>query len=121
MPEPTQVPMARARAHVLAKQGMAVARLPAAADAVVATTGMIVDGMAAGVWELDPDAGRITVAPFDDVAMRWADVEAEAAAICAAIGTDLDLERAGPPGPLSAGPRNAFLSPISLCPPATKP
>jgi hypothetical protein len=145
MPEPTQVPMARARAHVLAKQGMAVAvwdsylmgyasgpagrgRQVTAADYARvydksgnATSTVIVDGMAAGVWELDPDAGRITVAPFDDVAMRWADVEAEAAAICAAIGTDLDLERAGPPGPLSAGPRNAFLSPISLCPPATKP
>jgi hypothetical protein len=83
-----------------------------------ATSTVIVDGVAAGVWELDPDAGRITVAPFDDDAMRWADVEAEVAAIGAAIGTDLGLDRSGPPGPLSAGPRNAFLSPISLCAPA---
>jgi hypothetical protein len=82
-----------------------------------ATSTVIVDGMAAGVWELDSDAGRVTVAPFDD-ALRWADVAAEVAVIGAAIGADLRLDRAGPPGPLSAGPRNAFLSPISLCAPA---
>ncbi len=40
MPEPTPVPMARARAHVLAKQGLGVTRLPAVADAVVATAGI---------------------------------------------------------------------------------
>jgi hypothetical protein len=79
-----------------------------------ATSTVIVDGMAAGVWELDPDAGRVTVAPFDD-ALRWADVADEVAVIGAAIGADLRLDRTGPPGPLSAGPRNAFLSPISLC------
>jgi hypothetical protein len=83
-----------------------------------ATSTVIVDGMAAGVWELDPDAGTVTVAPFDDGAMRWADVEAEIAAIGTAVGADLRLVRTGPPGPLSAGPRNAFLSPISLCGPA---
>ncbi|HEU5159795.1 MAG TPA: winged helix DNA-binding domain-containing protein [Streptosporangiaceae bacterium] len=82
-----------------------------------ATSTVIVDGTAAGVWELDPDAGRVTVAPFGD-AMPWADLEAEVAVIAAAIGTDLRLDRAAPPGPLSAGPRNAFLSPISLCAPA---
>lgn len=83
-----------------------------------ATSTVVVDGMAAGVWELDPDAGTVTVAPFDDGEMRWADVETEVAAIGAAIGADLRLVRTGPPGPLSAGPRNAFLSPISLCAPA---
>lgn len=83
-----------------------------------ATSTVIVDGMAAGVWELDPDAGRVTVAPFDAAAMPWAAVAEEVAAIGAAIVADLRLDRAGPPGPLSAGPRNAFLSPISLCAPA---
>jgi hypothetical protein len=82
-----------------------------------ATSTVIVDGMAAGVWELDPDAGVVTVAPFDD-RMRWADVEAEVAVISTAIGADLRLDRAAPPGPLSAGPRNTFLSPISLGAPA---
>lgn len=84
------------------------------------TSTVMMDGMAAGVWELDPDAGVVTVAPFDADAVRWADVEAEVALIGAAVGTGLRLERApAPPGPLSAGPRNAFLSPISLCAPAT--
>jgi hypothetical protein len=82
-----------------------------------ATSTVIVDGMAAGVWELDSEVGRVTVAPFDE-AIRWADVEAEVAAIGAAIGTDLRLDRTASPGPLSNGPRNAFLSPISLCAPA---
>jgi winged helix DNA-binding protein len=82
------------------------------------TSTVIVDGVAAGVWELDADAGLVTIAPFDDAAMRWADAESEVAAIGAAVGIDLRLERAAPPGPLSAGPRNAFLSPISLCAPA---
>ncbi len=77
------------------------------------TSTVVVDGVAAGVWELDPDAGTVTVAPFDD-ALPWDGVEAEVAAIGAAIGADLRLERAPMPGPLSAGPRNAFLSPISL-------
>jgi hypothetical protein len=83
------------------------------------TSTVIVDGMAAGVWELDADAGTVTVAPFDEGAMRWADVEAEIATIGAAVGADLRLVRTDPPGPLSAGPRNAFLSPISLCAQAT--
>ena len=80
-----------------------------------ATSTVIVSGVAAGVWELDPDAGTITVAPFDD-AMPWTDVEAEVAAVGAAIGTGLRLERVPAAGPLSVGPRNAFLSPISLAP-----
>ena len=83
-----------------------------------ATSTVIVDGMAAGVWELDSEAGVVTVAPFGDT-LRWADVEAEVAVIGAAIGADLRLERAAPAGPLSAGPRNAFMSPISLGAPAT--
>lgn len=81
------------------------------------TSTVIVDGMAAGVWELDADAGTVTVAPFAD-AIPWPDLEAEVAGIAAAIGTDLRLERAPAPGPLSAGPRNAYLSPISLTAPA---
>jgi hypothetical protein len=77
------------------------------------TSAVVVDGMAAGVWELDPDAGTVTVAPFTDK-MRWAQVEAEVAGIAATIGLDLRLDRAPAPGPLSAGPRNTFLSPITL-------
>jgi hypothetical protein len=79
------------------------------------TSTVIVDGVAAGVWELDPDAGTVTVAPFTD-ALPWPDVAAEVAGIAAATGAGLRLERAAAPGPLSAGPRNAFLSPISLAP-----
>jgi hypothetical protein len=78
------------------------------------TSTVIEDGMAAGVWELDVDAGAVTVAPFGK--LRWKDVEAQVAALSAAIDAPLRLERADPPGLLSDGPRNAFLSPISLRP-----
>jgi hypothetical protein len=70
----TRVSVARATAHVLAKQGLAGARPPSVPDAV----------------------------------------EAKVAGIAAAIGIDLRPDRAPAPGPLPAGPRNAFLSPISL-------
>ncbi|REE99636.1 winged helix DNA-binding protein [Thermomonospora umbrina] len=80
-----------------------------------ATSVVIVDGVAAGVWELDADGGRIMVAPFDG-GLPWDAVEAGAAALGEAIGTALRLERAHVPGPLSDGPRNTFLSPISLRP-----
>jgi len=83
------------------------------------TSTVTVNGMAAGVWQLDPDAGTVTVAPFGDaLADRWAEVEAQVARLAAAIGTDLRCERAGERGPLSVGPRNAFLSPITLGGPA---
>jgi hypothetical protein len=70
------------------------------------------DGLAAGVWQLDADAGTVTVAPFGD--LRWDEVEAEVLALGTSIGTELRLERAPAARPLSEGPRNAFLSPISL-------
>ncbi len=76
------------------------------------TSAVIQDGIAAGVWELNADGGVLTVAPFGD--LRWDDVEAEVAALSEVIGTGLRLERAPEPGPLSDGPRNTFLSPISL-------
>jgi len=76
------------------------------------TSVVLQDGMAAGIWELDADGGLITVAPFGD--LRWPEIEDEIGHLSAAIGTDLRLERAPEPGPLSEGPRNTFLSPISL-------
>jgi hypothetical protein len=73
------------------------------------------DGIAAGVWELDADGGTVTVAPFGDV-LRWDEVEAEVAVLAGAVGAGLRLVRAPEPGPLSDGPRNTFLSPITLRP-----
>ncbi|HEX2317008.1 MAG TPA: winged helix DNA-binding domain-containing protein [Thermomonospora sp.] len=78
-----------------------------------ATSTVIVDGIAAGIWELDADAGLLTAAPFGD-GLPWDEVAAQADALGQAIGTPLKLERAHVPGPLSDGPRNTFLSPISL-------
>jgi hypothetical protein len=87
-----------------------------------ATSTVTVDGMAAGVWQLDPDAGTVAVAPFGDrLAGRWTGVQAQVARLAAAIDTDLRGERAAEPGPLSAGPRNTFLSPITLGRPAGSP
>jgi hypothetical protein len=78
-----------------------------------ATSVVIRDGVAAGVWELDADGGVLTVAPFDDEP-PGDDVAAQADALGRAIGTELKMRRAHVPGPLSDGPRNTFLSPISL-------
>mgnify|MGYP001186075880 CR=1 FL=1 len=78
-----------------------------------ATSVVVRDGTAAGVWELDADAGVVTVAPFDD-GLPWDEVAARIEALGRAIGVDLRMERAPAPGPLSEGPRNTFLSPISL-------
>ncbi len=86
------------------------------------TSTVALDGVAAGVWQLDPDAGLAAIAPFGDtLADRWMEVEAQVARLAAAIGTDLRTERAAEPGPLSGGPRNAFLSPITLGRPAGSP
>jgi hypothetical protein len=74
-----------------------------------------VDGVAAGVWELDPDAGTATVAPFGKaLAGRWDDLEAQGARLAKAVGVQLRLQRAAKPGKLADGPRNAYLAPISL-------
>ena len=79
------------------------------------TSTVAVDGVAAGVWELDPDAGTVTVAPFGKaLASRWDELEAQVARLSAAIGAELRPERATAPGPLADGARNAYLSPISL-------
>ncbi|GAA2100701.1 winged helix DNA-binding domain-containing protein [Actinomadura alba] len=79
------------------------------------TSTVIVDGMAAGVWEIDHDAGTLTVAPFGAALTdRWSDLEAQVERLARAIGTELRPVRAPEPGPLSDGPRNTFLAPISL-------
>jgi Winged helix DNA-binding domain len=79
------------------------------------TSTVTVDGVAAGVWELDPDAGSATVAPFGKaLAGRWDDLEAQVARLAEAIGVELRLHRAARPGNLADGPRNAYLAPISL-------
>lgn len=79
------------------------------------TSTVIVDGMAAGVWELDEDAGTVTVAPFGAaLTERWSELEAQVACLAEAIGHELRPVRVPEPGPLHDGPRNAFLSPISL-------
>jgi Winged helix DNA-binding domain len=86
------------------------------------TSTVIVDGMAAGVWQLDADAGTATIAPFGNtLADRWTEAEAQVTRLSAAIGADLRTERAPEPGALAGGPRNTFLSPISLGRPAGSP
>ena len=86
------------------------------------TSTVTVDGVAAGVWQLDPDAGTVAIAPFSDaLADRWTEVQAQVARLALAIGTDLRSERAAERRPLSDGPRNAFLSPITLGRPAESP
>lgn len=87
-----------------------------------ATSVVLVDGVAAGVWEFDyaanPPGGRLTVrvAPFGPTAVaRWAEVEDAAARTAATIGADEPrVERAPQPGLLADGARNAFLAPIRL-------
>jgi len=86
------------------------------------TSVVLLDGVAAGVWELEhasgPPGGSLTVrvAPFGPVLVsRWAEVEDAATRVAAAIGADeLRVERAPQPGPLADGARNAFLAPIRL-------
>jgi hypothetical protein len=80
-----------------------------------ATSTVVQDGIAAAVWELDADAGLVTVAPFEK--LRWKDVEAQVQSLSRSIDAPLRLERADPHGQLADGPRNAFMSPISLRPP----
>jgi hypothetical protein len=79
------------------------------------TSTVTVDGVAAGVWELDHDAGTVMVASFGAALdRRWGDLEAEIARLAAAVGVGLRPVRAPEPGRLGARARNAFLSPISL-------
>jgi hypothetical protein len=79
------------------------------------TSTVTVDGVAAGVWELGPDAGTVTVAPFGEaLARRWDGLDAQVAGLARAIGTDLRLARAAASGLLSDGARNAYLSPVRL-------
>jgi hypothetical protein len=86
------------------------------------TSVVLLDGVAAGVWELEhasgPPGGSLTVrvAPFGPALVsRWAEAEEAAARVAAAIGADeLRVERSPQPGPLADGARNAFLAPIRL-------
>lgn len=82
------------------------------------TSVVLADGLAAGVWEVDGAASMtVRIAPFGaGLAGRWAEAEAAAAGLAKAFGaTDLRVERCPEPGYLADGPRNAYLSPISLC------
>jgi hypothetical protein len=83
------------------------------------TSVVLVDGMAAGVWELaeaDASAVAVRVAPFRRATKDWwAGVEEAAGRIATMLGADdLRVERAERPGPLADGARNAFLAPIRL-------
>ena len=88
-----------------------------------ATSVLLVDGMAAGVWELAPAATGagaerlgVTVAPFGQAgsALRAA-VESAAARLATQTGhADVRLGWAEPTGPLAAGARNAFMAPVRL-------
>jgi len=85
------------------------------------TSVVIVDGVAAAIWEMEhPAPGRgltIRVAPFRGSTVPWDDVEAAAAQVALAVGeTELTFDRAGPAGRLADGARNAYLSPIRLGP-----
>jgi uncharacterized protein YcaQ len=80
-----------------------------------ATSIVALDGVAAGVWELDEEAGIVRLAAFgDEVSVRWPEVEAEAARLGDVIDAKLRVERVPVPVPLTDAPRNAFLSPITL-------
>jgi hypothetical protein len=82
------------------------------------TAVVLVDGVAAGVWELEAPAGgdlTVRVAPFAARSVPVAGVEAAAQRIAAAAGATLAaVEWAPPPGALADGARNAFKAPIRL-------
>ena len=101
------------------------ARLVAAADlprvydrSGNGTAVALVDGVAAGVWELDAPAGgelTVRVAPFVAGAVPVAGAEVAAQRIASAVGAPLArVEWAPPPGALSDGARNAFKAPVRL-------
>ncbi|HLU24441.1 MAG TPA: crosslink repair DNA glycosylase YcaQ family protein [Longimicrobiales bacterium] len=77
------------------------------------TSALVVDGMAAGVWELDEGAGVVRVAPFSELGGRWEEVEREVAGLAAMLDVELRLKRVPAPPALQDLPRNAFLAPIS--------
>jgi DNA glycosylase AlkZ-like len=85
------------------------------------TSVLLVDGTAAGVWELAPAAGRdgrlaLTVAPFGPAgrALRT-QVEAVATRLASQTGhAEAQVTWAAPTGRLAAGARNAFLAPVRL-------
>ncbi len=82
------------------------------------TAVVLVDGVAAGVWELDAPAGgdvSVRVAPFVAGGVPVADTETAAGRIATAVGAPLAaVEWAPPPGALADGARNAFKAPIRL-------
>lgn len=85
-----------------------------------ATSVVLVDGLAAGVWEFDFAASTrklsVRIAPFgSETTSRWAEIEEAAHRIAFAIeASECQIERAPEPGPLADGARNAVLAPIRL-------
>ncbi len=81
-----------------------------------ATSVVIVDGVAAGLWQLDGlDTLAAKVAPFDEFDdSTWSAIGDEADRIAAALGArDIAVERCRLPQPLLTAPRNRFLSPLA--------
>jgi hypothetical protein len=81
------------------------------------TSVVLVDGVAAGVWELEHDGTlAVRLAPFgNSLRARWVEATEAAAGLAVAVGaTDLRIECCDPPGPLASGASNAYLRPISL-------
>lgn len=83
------------------------------------TSMLLVDGVAAGVWDFDQDGDALTVrvAPFSRAVARArrAGIEAAAERLAAVLGSSaLTVEHAPPPGALADGPRNTFMAPVRL-------
>ncbi len=81
-----------------------------------ATSVVLVDGAAAGLWQLDGlDSLAVRVAPFDEFdAPTWLAIGDEAERIAGALGAEgIAIERCPRPPPLLTAPRNRFLSPLA--------
>lgn len=82
------------------------------------TSMLLLDGVAAGVWELRATPGRlvICVAPFEDLSQRrWRAIEHAAGELAETFGTgEPEVHRAVPTGELADGASKAFMSPIKL-------
>ncbi|GLZ75765.1 hypothetical protein Afil01_05720 [Actinorhabdospora filicis] len=85
-----------------------------------ATSMVLVDGEAAGVWQAGydrlPGALVVSVALFSGAAGdRRGEIEAEAERLARSVGAaDVDVEWAAERGALADGVRNTFMSPVSL-------
>jgi hypothetical protein len=85
-----------------------------------ATSVVLVDGWAAGVWDLGKDDQRLTikVAPFDTFSTRtWAAIDEEAHHIGTLIGSEsVTVTRGSDPIDLTTRPQNTFMSPLKESP-----